>query len=80
MQLMSQAFVLIQDNAPKGTIKHCQRYIKSKEEQHVFQMMFRPAQSADLNSIELVWDERDRKVRAKQPTSASHVWHLLHES
>ena len=34
----------------------CQRYIKSKEEQHVLQLMFWLAQSADVNLIELVWD------------------------
>ena len=31
----------------------CQRYIKSKEEQHVFHPMSRLVQSADLNPIEL---------------------------
>ncbi len=37
-------------------------------------------QSAILNPIELLWDELDRKVRAKQPTSAAHLWQLLQES
>ena len=38
------------------------------------------AQSADLNLIELVWDEFDRKVRAKQSISVTHIWQLLQES
>ena len=38
------------------------------------------AQSADLNPIELVWDELDQKVRAKQPTSAAHLGQHLQES
>ena len=36
-----------------------------------------PAQSPDINPIELVWDELDRSVKAKQPTSATHLWELL---
>ena len=36
-------------------------------------------QSADLNSIELVLDELDRKVRIKQPTSAANFRQLLQE-
>ena len=35
-----------------------------------------PAQSPDLNPVELVWDELDRRVKAKQPTSATHLWEL----
>ena len=34
-----------------------------------------PVQSADLNTIELVWDELDWKIRAKWP----HLWQLLQE-
>ena len=39
-----------------------------------------PAKSADLNPIELVWDEPDQKVRSKQSTNAAHLWQLLQES
>ena len=39
-----------------------------------------PTQLADLNPIELVWDEFNREVRAKQPTSLVHLWPLLQES
>ena len=42
--------------------------------------MSRPTQSMDLNPIELVWDELDQKVRAKQSTSVTHLWQLLQES
>ena len=62
------------------TSKLCQSYIKSKEEQHIFQLMPWPAQSADLNPIELVWNELDRKVRAKQTITTTHLWQLLQES
>jgi len=37
------------------------------------------AQSTYLNPIELVWDELDRRVKAKQPTSATQLWELLQQ-
>ena len=79
-QLMGQGFVHIQDNDPKHASKLCQKYIKSKEEQHVIQLMFRPAQSADLHPIEMVSGELDRKVRAKQPTSVAQLWPFWQEN
>ena len=79
-RLGNQGFVLMLDNDPKHTNKLCQRYIKTKKEQHVLQLTSWRSQSAVLNPIELVWDEFDRKVRAKQPTSVAYLWQLLHES
>ena len=38
-----------------------------------------PPQSPDLNPIEMVWDELDRRVKEKQPTSALHTWELLQD-
>ena len=38
-----------------------------------------PAQSADLNFIELVCDELDWKLRVKQPMSMAHIRQLLWE-
>ena len=70
----------MQDNDPEHTRELCQSYIKSKEEQYVLQMMFRPAQSTDLNPVELGRDELEQKVRAKQTTSPVHLWQLLEES
>ena len=39
-----------------------------------------PPQSPDLNPIETVWDELERRVKEKQPTSAQHMWELLQDS
>ena len=36
-----------------------------------------PPQSPDLNPIEMVRDELDRRVKEKQPTSAQHMSELL---
>ena len=38
-----------------------------------------PPQSPDLNPIEMVLDELDRRVKEKQPTSAQHMWELLQD-
>ena len=38
-----------------------------------------PPQSPNLNPIEMVWDELDRRVKKKHPTSAQHMWELLLE-
>ena len=79
-RLVGQGFVLMQDSYPKHTSELCQRYIKSKEKQPVLQLMSWPALSANLNLIELDWDELDRNVRTKQPPSAAHLWQFLQKS
>ena len=70
----------LQDNDRRYTCKLCPMDIKSKEEKHVIQLMSWPAQSANLNPIELAYDELNQKVRAKQPTSDAHLWQHLQES
>ena len=42
MQLVSQGFVLMQDNDPKHSSKLFQNYIKSKEEQYILQLISWP--------------------------------------
>ena len=36
-----------------------------------------PPQSPDLNPIELLWDELDRKIRTVCPRSKSHLWNII---
>jgi hypothetical protein len=38
-----------------------------------------PPQAPNLNTFEMVWDELDRRVKKKQPTSAQHMWELLQD-
>ena len=38
-----------------------------------------PSQSPDLNPIELLWDELDRKIRTVCPTSKSHLWNIIEQ-
>ena len=39
-----------------------------------------PAQSPDLNPIELLWEQLDRMVRKKCPSSQSNLWEVLQEA
>uniref|UniRef100_A0A672IYI2 Transposase Tc1-like domain-containing protein n=1 Tax=Salarias fasciatus TaxID=181472 RepID=A0A672IYI2_SALFA len=80
MLQLGQGFIFQQDNDPKQKSKLCQNYLVKKEEAGKLENMERPAQSPDLNPIELVWDEIDRRVKAKQPTSATHLWELLQQT
>ena len=76
-QPLDQGFVLMQDNYQKHTSKLCQRYIKSKEEQHVLQLTSWSTQSSNLNPIELVWDKMTENWCALSPsalTSGNSCW------
>ena len=48
-------------------------YLTKKEIDGMLHQMTWPPQSPDLNQIEMVWDESDRRVIEKQSTSAQHV-------
>ncbi|KAK6269363.1 hypothetical protein J4Q44_G00393310, partial [Coregonus suidteri] len=48
-------------------------YFTKKESDGVLHQMTWPPQSPDLNQNEMVWDESDRRVKEKQPTSAQHT-------
>ena len=60
------------------TSRLCKGYL-TRESSGVLHQMTWPPQSPDLNPIEMVWDELDRRVREKQPTSAQHMWELLQD-
>ena len=61
------------------TSRPCKGYLTKKESDRVLHQMTWPPQSPDLNPIEIVWDELDRRVKEKQPTSAQHMWELLQD-
>ena len=61
------------------TFRLCKGYLTKKESDRVLHQMIWPPQSADLNPIEMVWDELDCRVKEQQLTSAQHMWELLQE-
>ena len=78
VRLVGLSFVFQQDNDPKHTSRRCKDYL-TKESDWVLHQMTWPPQSPDLNPIEMDWDELDRRVKEKQPTSAQHMWELLQD-
>ena len=77
LRSVGPSFVFQQDNDPKHTSRICNGYLTKKESDGVLGQMTWPPQSPSLNPVEMVWDELDHRVKAKQPTSAQHLWELL---
>ena len=76
-KLIGKEFIFMHDNDPKHSSKLCKAYLETQERKNVLKVMQWPPQSPDLNPIELIWDELDRKVRKSCPTSITHLWSLL---
>ena len=53
--------------------------LTKKESDGVLGQITWPPQSPDINPIEMDWDEMDRRMKAKGPTSAQHLWELLQD-
>ena len=61
--------MLQQDNDPKHTSKLCKNYLQRKAEAGTIKILEWPSQSPDLNPIELLWEEMNRCIKKKRPTS-----------
>jgi hypothetical protein len=69
------SFVFQQDNDPKYISRLCKGYLTKESDGVLHQMIWNP-KSPNLNPIEMVWNELDRRVKEKQPISAHHMWEL----
>ena len=78
--LIGANFLLQQDNDPKHSSKLCNNYVGKKQSAGILSIMEWPAQSPDLNPIELLWEQLDCMVRKKCPSSQSNLWEVLQEA
>lgn len=78
-RLIGDNFTFMQDNDPKHTALLCRNYLNALKTNNILQIMSWPAQSPDLNPIELLWDELDRQVRKVAPTTKQHLWDILQQ-
>ena len=72
--------VFMQDNDPKHKSKLCANYLNQLVQEKTLTLMDWPAQSPDLNPIELLWDEIDRYMKKFQVKSEEHLWELLQKA
>jgi transposase len=86
LRLGGRGFVLQQDNDPKHTSNLCKNYLKSKVDDGTLKILEWPSQSPDLNPIELLWEEMDREIKKRKPSSlaaleqiAREVWQQISE-
>jgi transposase len=79
IRLHGKGFILQQDNDPKHTSKLCQNYLRSKEENGTLKILEWPSQSPDINPIELLWEEMDRNIKIKRPTSLAGLEEVARE-
>lgn len=76
-KLIGENFIFRHDNDPKHTAALCKNYLQTLQTDNILSVMTWPPQSPDLNPIELLWDELDRRVRKASPTSKNALWESL---
>ena len=75
--IMAAKFTFQQDIDPKHTSILCKKYLENKVKDGTLIYMDHAPQSPDLNPIELLWDQLDRRVRILQPRNLNQLWEYL---
>lgn len=58
----------------------CIDFLEVKQKMGTIKNIILSPQSLNLNSIKLLWEEPDRRVRDRCPTSKTHLWSILQDS
>ena len=78
--LFGSGWTFQQDNDPKHKSRLCNEYLQKKADAGVIELMTWPPQSPDLSPIELLWDEVDRQVQSKKPTSIAELTSIVKDT
>lgn len=84
-RLIAANFLWQQDNDSKHSSKLCKNYFGKKQSAGIRSIMERPAQSPDLRTIKLLWEQLDQMVRTVRSAyqanpggaSESMGWHFF---
>jgi hypothetical protein len=75
----NEKWIFQQDNDPKHSSKLCKKYLERKQESGQMVTMDWPPQSPDLSPIELLWEEMDREVLERKPSSVAELVQVVKE-
>ena len=75
----NEKWIFQQDNDPKHSSKLCKSYLERKQEGGQLVTMVWPPQSPDLSPIELLWEEMDREVLERKPSSVAELVQVVKE-
>ena len=76
-RLIGRGFIFQEDNDPKHSSNFCRRYLRRKESTRALKMMDWPPQSPDLNPIEQIWGELERKLDRSRVHRSRHATHVM---
>ena len=66
-----------QDDAPCYKLVEARKYLHNQEQMGLLELLPWPAQSPDLNPIEKMWAEFDRRLAKRSVSNKEELWKIL---